>query len=848
MLVEIKTRSNVDRALATYKREVPAEVIPRALNVMARRVQKALVSSYDAHFNVKTGATRTGIRVRRATARRPIAYVVVGGKRGLARWLDRGTNERYQPLASGGLRYVGAVEVHRVDREGAGAWARGRGDCRRGLRQAGVGEVGGEGVQGSVGRGASVMASAAEIAVELRAKADQLLTELDRAGRKSKKFGDDTAAAGRRAKQAAKQTDALTTSVGGLDKRLGRLIAAGGFLILARQLNSFIRSHTANSAKIVEAADTVDLTIEQYTALGRTFEDDGVSIDKMTQGIIRLIRRTARATQGAKEYSDALRSIGLNEREFFKLSTIDKVYQFADAIENTNDHTTRLNAITRLWGLTTAQANLILSRGSQYIKDQTERQLQLGVVTDENARANKALEQAFIDVGYILDGALKNALGENADALREMVTDFGERLPEALSTAIWWVEALVGNLDKLLFAWAAIKTGGLIQFLSSIGWLRTAVGAAAGSALAAPVAGGLLGTVGGAALLAGEGSARTTQNVLGMSDRAIAELSARQLAQIHEDLIAISEKFGFGPDLIAALNRVNEARLQTPQARAAMGLDLDEPFVPHADPEELREQIAKVLEAGEKALDDYFEALVERQVFEAEHAAETERLNKKEQETIAKVLEAGEKGLDEYYNRLVDRNVFFQEFEAAGREEHARELLELDRQRYRKEIELYRQNVRILTDVVNKAFNGIFDSLIDGSKSVMDAILQTFVDLGKQLLQQGVRDFLVKEFAGSAPAPPARAFGGVASGMTLVGETGPELVRFPVGSRVFSSGATEQMMGGGMTLNVDARGAIDPAGVYAAVQAAVNEMLPGIERRMAFDAGRRGFQREMMGA
>ena len=41
-----------------------------------------------------------------------------------------------------------------------------------------------------------------------------------------------------------------------------------------------------------------------------------------------------------------------------------------------------------------------------------------------------------------------------------------------------------------------------------------------------------------------------------------------------------------------------------------------------------------------------------------------------------------------------------------------------------------------------------------------------------------------------------RAVGGPASGLTLVGEQGPELVRLPSGSRVFTNRQSSAMMGG----------------------------------------------------
>ena len=61
---------------------------------------------------------------------------------------------------------------------------------------------------------------------------------------------------------------------------------------------------------------------------------------------------------------------------------------------------------------------------------------------------------------------------------------------------------------------------------------------------------------------------------------------------------------------------------------------------------------------------------------------------------------------------------------------------------------------------------------------------------------------LIAALEDSRATIPTAATGGLRSGMTLVGEQGPELVRLPTGSRVFSNNQTRGMMGGGNTNNI----------------------------------------------
>lgn len=78
---------------------------------------------------------------------------------------------------------------------------------------------------------------------------------------------------------------------------------------------------------------------------------------------------------------------------------------------------------------------------------------------------------------------------------------------------------------------------------------------------------------------------------------------------------------------------------------------------------------------------------------------------------------------------------------------------------------------------------------------------------------------------GKVPAPLGKgrnAQGGMASGLRVLGEYGPELVQFDQPARVYTAEQTRAVMAGGgagglsLTFNIDARGATDPAAVEAA--------------------------------
>jgi hypothetical protein len=86
-----------------------------------------------------------------------------------------------------------------------------------------------------------------------------------------------------------------------------------------------------------------------------------------------------------------------------------------------------------------------------------------------------------------------------------------------------------------------------------------------------------------------------------------------------------------------------------------------------------------------------------------------------------------------------------------------------------------------VNDIWNK-IKGIFESISKAANDAWNAV------------QRGLN-------AGSSAGK--RSTGGFASGMTLVGENGPELVNLPTGSYVNRAVDSKRMMGGGGDINVN---------------------------------------------
>lgn len=118
-------------------------------------------------------------------------------------------------------------------------------------------------------------------------------------------------------------------------------------------------------------------------------------------------------------------------------------------------------------------------------------------------------------------------------------------------------------------------------------------------------------------------------------------------------------------------------------------------------------------------------------------------------------------------------------------------------------------------DSVESSLSSMFDGMVDDNKSITDSIVDSWEDVGKTIqkaIYKAAMEILVVKplfsWLGSvlgnigggsgvsAPTFKAFASGGVASGWSIVGEEGPELVNFSNPARVYNANQTQNMLSG----------------------------------------------------
>jgi len=106
-------------------------------------------------------------------------------------------------------------------------------------------------------------------------------------------------------------------------------------------------------------------------------------------------------------------------------------------------------------------------------------------------------------------------------------------------------------------------------------------------------------------------------------------------------------------------------------------------------------------------------------------------------------------------------------------------------------------SIKDLPDRIKKAASGMWDAFKTGFKASINAIIGWWNNLGWTWPSVEILGTTWGGGSWSTPNVPFLARGGLASGMALVGERGPELVNLPNGSMVRSTEDSARLLGGG---------------------------------------------------
>lgn len=251
-------------------------------------------------------------------------------------------------------------------------------------------------------------------------------------------------------KRAARQASGFAGSLGGVTGALGKLgpalagAASGAALgALVTQIAKASQASAAWGARLVEQASVTGLAASRLDLLRRAFEANGASVAAVDSGFARFNRRLEFARQGLGEYARAFADLNLDPAAFN--STEEAMRAVIERLSELPDSARRGGIAFRLFGTAAQEFDVTLRDGLPALDAEIARQAQLGVVSEQAAKALKDLNQNFTDFANTLKIAVANAVAENKEeidaiiqllaALGKVAVREGAALARALSPA-----------------------------------------------------------------------------------------------------------------------------------------------------------------------------------------------------------------------------------------------------------------------------------------------------------------------------------------------------------------------------------------------------------------------------
>lgn len=253
---------------------------------------------------------------------------------------------------------------------------------------------------------------------------------------------------GKQAKQAAKETDDLSTKGGLLSK-----IFSGGFLAnIASQALSAVTSTIKQLATEVFAfaGELADLTLQtrlstdELQELQYVGDGVGLSLDSITGAMTKLISNMDSAREGGKAASDAFQTLGISIYDSVTgelRNSTEVFYEVIDALSMMTNETERDTIAQDLMGKKGTELNTIIAEGSAGMRDLAEAAHEAGAVMSEETinaldeagdrlahwkqTLKATLGEAMSDIGNWLAGQ-DNSVWESIDVLDSMADKIKE--------------------------------------------------------------------------------------------------------------------------------------------------------------------------------------------------------------------------------------------------------------------------------------------------------------------------------------------------------------------------------------------------------------------------------------
>ena len=533
-------------------------------------------------------------------------------------------------------------------------------------------------------------------------------------------------------------------------------------------------------------------------------ELSGAGLDDVEKGMKKMSKTLVDAEDGMAEYIRAFEAIGLESSELMKLEPEKQFIRISEAIADLESPTLRAAAAQDIFGRAGTKLLPMFDSGSEGLKKMRKEAHKLGIVFDE-AGAKQAAE--FTDNMLRLKGSMRGVFLMLAEQLFPTIDKFLTQTKDSIVKSREWMQEnkeLTEIILKVVVGVGALMTvlGPLMLAIptlaTSFGILNAVMAANPYAMVALAIAGVTLAIEGmiGASIKAKAAALDATEKLRKSAEGRI-KIAKKEADEIEARLI----------EMIAAKKTQTDKYIELESKWQKYLIAIK--YMEGQLLEELLEKEKGIL--SEKVL-LHGETLTEINELAAEHYATQSEINLEFRDNDLMLMDEYYQSLEEKSNeRLEKERIATESLKALGQN-----LIAVTSSGFVDMFKSIGKGGDSFSKGMKKMWGGMTDAVINSISQQMAAQLAQWLMIKifktKEAQAKAVAAHANIPFVGlaiglgiaAAMAAAIRGFaeGGVAKGLALVGERGPELINVGSPSRIFSNPETERILAGGRGLTI----------------------------------------------
>lgn len=255
-----------------------------------------------------------------------------------------------------------------------------------------------------------------------------------------------------------------------------------------------ITSTADYNVNLLRTSQILGTTTEYLSAQAHALTQSGIELDDFTDAAVTMAERMKEAEQQTGTLFEFAPQLGLDLEKLGRLTPIEALEEFGEALRNTRDPTLRMAAASEVLGDVGFRLIPFFEQGRQRIAEFRQEASDLGVtVSQSQARASEAFQRSWGRITALLT-SVRNEIGnalipivetyltefsdwfkENRETISEAIGRFVTlfaRLATQVPRAFQWLsdnrEAIIGTISAIAGTWAAVRAAAVGASLAQL--------------------------------------------------------------------------------------------------------------------------------------------------------------------------------------------------------------------------------------------------------------------------------------------------------------------------------------------------------------------------------------------